>query len=107
MNSSYQIKMRYEGFTKGLIINSRGAARRGAVRWVEIFGNFYKIVCMVVLSFFFLLFFFKSQSLNEVSQFFFFQKPELEGSFRNFGNYILLQNQLVSCSKIAVACKFF
>ena len=35
-----------------LILNSRGAARRGAVRWVEIFGNFHKIVCMVVLSFF-------------------------------------------------------
>ena len=43
-----------------LMLNSRGAARRGAVRWVEIFGNFHKIVCMVVLSFFFL------------------QKPELE-----------------------------
>ena len=32
-----------------LILNSRVAARRGAARWVEIFGNFYKIACMVVL----------------------------------------------------------
>ena len=26
---------------------------RGAARWVEIFGNFYKIACMVVIFFFF------------------------------------------------------
>ena len=39
-------------YSKWLILNSRVAARRGAARWVEIFGNVYKIACMVDLSVF-------------------------------------------------------
>ena len=35
-----------------LVLNSRVAARCGALRWVEIFDYFYKILCMVFLLFF-------------------------------------------------------
>ena len=62
-----RLQMRSTTF-KGLILNSRVAARRGAARWVEIFGNFYKIACMVDLSvfLFYYFFIFKSQAAGSL-----------------------------------------